>query len=81
VASTTVVAGNSVVLAPGQVGTSIAACPAGQIVTGGGWTTNGGINISEAHNSKLENGWAVIGVNNAQFTTAVLTTHVICAAP
>lgn len=62
-----------------QVQLSTATCPAGQVVTGGGWNSDS-IDISTGYAKRVgTNQFSVIGINYAS-STRTLTAQAICAA-
>lgn len=84
VAQVTAVDGNTVSMCANggggcQVQSSTATCPAGQVVTGGGWNSDS-IDISTGYAKRTGTSqFSVIGINYAT-TTRTLTAQAICAA-
>jgi hypothetical protein len=58
----------------GSNGVATAPCPAGSVVTGGGFTVN---NIGIMRSTKQENGWRIIAVNGGNVSSEI-TAYAIC---
>jgi hypothetical protein len=71
-------AGPAASLVAGGTGSSTATCPAGTIVTSGGYNTSG-FNIYATDSFKSGNTWVVIG-KNIGTTTQTLTAVAYCAS-
>jgi hypothetical protein len=77
------VIGDPVSIAPGQVGSAIAACPAGAVATGGGATAGiarAGSLPLVAPGASAPGGWAAVAYNDTSVTVQAQATAV-CASP
>lgn len=70
--------GNFVSIPPGQYRTSIATCPAGSKLTGGGWNANDSVLVTR--NALLSFGWEVRALNLDDTFSAFLTAYARCAS-
>lgn len=64
---------------PGAVGTSVANCPAGTSVIGGGWQ-GGGILATIGYNAGSVSAWSVIMTNNNEFNGTSFNAIAMCAS-
>ena len=82
-ANVTEVPGPTVTLTPSSVAGSLATCPAGSVVLGGGYqgTSSPPVDATAADDGPLDNvAWDVVIANNSTTQTAGFTTYAICAA-
>jgi len=70
---------NQISIAGNVSGRAVAACPAGSVVTGGGWTTTFDATLIITSSRKDNNNWQVEAVNTSG-ATQTLTAHAVCVS-
>jgi hypothetical protein len=68
---------SQVTAAAGGIGHAVAACPAGSIVTGGGWAASHNGNVIVYNSTRSGNGWQVYG-SNVSGSDELLNAYAIC---